>query len=143
AGVELKPKKPETLAEEARLERLRGVIAAAVDYYHACLIEASDEGARYARYYAREKRGLNDETLRAFKIGLAPLGWTNAVDALRGLGYADDDLLAAGIAGRSEKSGRLYDLFRGRLMIPIRDERGRAVGFGGRALDPEEKAKYI
>lgn len=143
AGVELKPKKPEALAEEARLERLRGVIAAAVDYYHACLIEASDEGARYARYYAQEKRGLSDETLRAFKIGLAPSGWTNAVDALRGLGYADDDLLVAGIAGRSEKSGRLYDLFRGRLMIPIRDERGRAVGFGGRALDPAEKAKYI
>jgi DNA primase len=143
AGVETKPQKPEMLAEEARLERLRGVIAAAVDYYHACLVEASDEGAQYARYYAREKRGLSDETLSAFKIGLAPLGWTNAVDALRGLGYTDDDLLAVGIAGRSEKSGRLYDLFRGRLMIPIRDERGRTVGFGGRALDPEEKAKYI
>jgi DNA primase len=143
AGVETKPQKPEVLAEEARLERLRGVIASAVDYYHGCLVEASDEGAHYARFYAREKRGLSDETLSAFKIGLAPLGWTTAVDALRGLGYADDDLLAAGIAGRSEKSGRLYDLFRGRLMIPIRDERGRTVGFGGRALDPEEKAKYI
>jgi len=143
AGVQLSPPKPEALAEEAQRERLRGVIAAAVDYYHTRLVESPDEGAQYARYYAREKRGLSDETLRAFKIGLAPMGWTNAVDALRSLGYTDDDLIAAGIAGRSEKSGRLYDLFRARLMIPICDERGRAVGFGGRALDPEEKAKYI
>jgi DNA primase len=143
AGVQLSPPKPEALAEEARRERLRGAIAAAVDYYHARLIAAADEGAQRALDYAREKRGLSDETLRAFKIGLAPMGWTNAVDALRSLGYTDDDLIAAGIAGRSEKSGGLYDLFRARLMIPICDERGRAVGFGGRALDPEEKAKYI
>ena len=64
------------------------------------------------------------------------------LDALRGLGCADDEIIDAGLAGRNER-GNVYDRFRNRLIIPIADARGRIVGFGGRALDPDDNVKYI
>ncbi|MEM6284504.1 MAG: toprim domain-containing protein, partial [Chloroflexota bacterium] len=57
--------------------------------------------------------------------------------------YAEDDIIAAGLALRSERTGKLYDRFRNRFMVPIRDQRGRTVGFGGRILDPDDKPKYM
>jgi hypothetical protein len=58
------------------------------------------------------------------------------------MGYAEDDIVEAGVAVRSEK-GRVYDRFRNRLMIPIYDGRGLPVGFGARALDPDDNPKYL
>ena len=62
--------------------------------------------------------------------------------SLRGMGHGDDEIVEVGLAVRNE-NGRVYDRFRNRLMIPIRDDRGRMVGFGGRALGGDEGAKYI
>ncbi len=139
AGVQLRPQTPQEQEERDKLEHLRGLLKNAAELYHDALYAAD---AAAVLDYARRERGLRDETIHAFQLGYAPDSWTFMLSALRGLGHGDDDIIAAGLAGRSE-SGRVYDRFRNRLIFPIRDERGRVVGFGGRALDPEDNIKYI
>ncbi|MCS7071244.1 MAG: DNA primase, partial [Anaerolinea sp.] len=141
AGVELQQQTPEQKQRTEQLERLRGLMRAAADFYRQQFL-SPDEAASDVRAYVAKKRGLHETTQEQFQLGYAPDGWTALTDAMTALGYTVDDLLAAGLSRRSE-TGRVYDYFRNRLMIPIRDERGRVVGFGGRALDPNEPAKYI
>ena len=134
---------PEQRQHYEELDRLRGLLKSTADYFHDQLFDPNNPAAIATLNYARNKRGLSDDTLRRFQIGFAPPGWQNAVDLLTGLGYSEADLLATGIASRNEDSGRVYDRFRNRLMIPIRDERGRVVGFGARALAPDDNPKYL
>ena len=139
AGLQLRAQTPEQKSESDRRDRLRGLVHTAVEFFQRRL-QADD--ASPVRRYIHEARGLNDETIRDFQLGYAPDSWDWLLNSLRRLGYSDDDIVEVGLAVRSEK-GRVYDRFRNRLMIPIRDERGRAVGFGGRALGADESAKYI
>ena len=143
AGVEVRQQTPEQRQHYEELDRLRGLLKSTADYFHDQLFDPNNPAAIATLNYARQKRGLSDDTLRRFQIGFAPPGWQNAVDMLTGLGYSEADLLATGIASRNEESGRVYDRFRNRLMIPIRDERGRVVGFGARALAPDDNPKYL
>ncbi|OED47024.1 DNA primase, partial [Rhodobacteraceae bacterium (ex Bugula neritina AB1)] len=64
-------------------------------------------------------------------------------DALRGKNVPEDLIIGAGLAKPSNKGGKPYDTFRNRIMFPIRDARGRAIAFGGRAMDPNDNAKYL
>jgi DNA primase len=139
AGVEVRKQTPEQISHNDHLDRLRGILTTAADYYHDYLFhdEASD-----VLTYTMDKRGFTRETIDIFKIGYAADGWQNMLTALMELGYSEDELIEVGLVIRSEK-GRVYDRFRNRLMIPIRDERGRVVGFGGRILDPEDNPKYL
>jgi DNA primase len=87
-------------------------------------------------------RTLNGETARTFGIGYAPPGWDNL---LQSLGKTDQDiqhLKDAGLLIDREEEGKLYDRFRHRIMFPIRDVRGRTIGFGGRVLG-DDKPKYL
>lgn len=87
-------------------------------------------------------RTLNGETARNFGIGYAPPGWDNL---LQNLGKTDQDiqhLKDAGLLIDREEEGKLYDRFRHRIMFPIRDVRGRTIGFGGRVLG-DDKPKYL
>ncbi|MFN8380110.1 MAG: DNA primase [Anaerolineae bacterium] len=142
AGVEVRPPTPEQKAQDESHERLRGMVAAAADFYHERLFDASDRGAQETLAYARSKRALSEDTLQRFQIGYAPPGWQNLTQFLLQLGYSDNDLVLAGLAIRGD-DGRLHDRFRNRLMIPIRDGRGRPVGFGARALAPDDQPKYL
>lgn len=137
AGVEVQQQSAEQKQQAARLDVLRGLTQAAADYYHEQLWQTAD-----VLHYAREKRGFTDETIQTYGIGYAPEGWQNAISVLTQLGYSEDDLVEVGLARRNE-AGRVYDYFRHRLMIPIRDERGRVIGFGARALDPDDNPKYL
>jgi DNA primase len=137
AGVEVRQQSAEQQQQQARLDALRGLMQAAADYYHQRLADHPE-----VLRYARERRGFSDETLLAYQIGYAPQDWQTTGDYLRQLGYSDADLLEVGLARRSE-AGRVYDYFRHRLMIPIRDERGRVVGFGARALAADDNPKYL
>ena len=94
-----------------------------------------------AREYA-SKRGLSKQTLDNFGIGYSPMSWNALYDLLKGKGYKDEELLNSGIFKKSEKTGKPFDLFRGRLMFPIFDSFGKIIAFGGRALG-DEKPKYI
>ena len=91
-------------------------------FYYDCL--NSDEG-RDARLYWR-KRGLSDATIRRFGLGYSPDSFGRARDYLYSKGYTEDDLLQAGVIGKSEK-GSTYDFFRNRAMIPIFDLRGNVI----------------
>ncbi|MBI5708930.1 MAG: DNA primase [Candidatus Eisenbacteria bacterium] len=88
-----------------------------------------------------EGRGLARDTWKAFRLGLAPEGWENLVQRLRGK-VGDDVLVQAGLAARRD-SGGLYDRFRHRLMVPLVAPGGVVVGFGARALAAEDNPKYL
>ena len=146
AGVELRPRTPEQDEREKEEEVLRGLIAALAEQYHEWLLQpatagVASEAAAAALRYIREERALTEETLRQFKLGYAPADWQSSWEALRRLGYTEEQAIAAGVCSKSER-GRIYDRFRARLIFPIRDARGRVLGFGGRALD-DDPAKYL
>lgn len=144
AGVEVRQRTPEQRRRDDNQDRLRGVAQTAADFYHARLFDPRDAEAAAALAYARDQRGFTDETLRAFGFGYAPNAWDTLTHHLLNFGYSEQDLLDTGLAKRSDKdASRIYDVFRHRLLLPIRDGRGRVVGFGGRALDPNEPAKYL
>ena len=118
-------------------QRLLAANAAAAAWFQAAL--AGPVGQE-ARAYL-ERRGLGREAVRRFELGYAPSGRTALKQALLEQGFAEAELVAAGLLARTEE-GEVYDRFRQRVMFPIADERGRVVGFGGRALG-EARAKYL
>jgi DNA primase len=120
--------------------RLYAVNEAAIAFFRQAFA-GSAVGAE-ARVYA-EQRGLDAPTVEAFEIGYAPEGWDTLKRYLNERGFDDATLLDAGLLVQHEERGTLYDRFRHRLIFPIRDERGRAVGFGGRALDNDARPKYL
>ncbi len=142
-GVEVRPRTPEQVTQDDRMDVLRGLMHTAMDAYHNALLDLQSDDAAAVRHYVYEKRGLTLDTISQFKIGYAPPGWTHMLDHLKTLGYSDDQALEVGLAIKNEDSGRIYDRFRNRLMIPIRDERGRVTGFGARALAAEDNPKYL
>ena len=96
-----------------------------------------------AEAYAK-KRGLSDDTIRAWRLGYAPDAWRALLEALTAEGFKIDELLSAGLIKEADgKQGTYYDRFRNRLMFPIRDTAGRVVAFTGRALVADELAKYL
>jgi DNA primase len=141
-GVEVRQRTPEQRAQDDRYDRLRGLLTEAAEAFHRALLNPADPSAVKALAYAREKRGFTDETILKFMIGYAPPGWSNLLEHLRTVGYDETDVIETGMAVRNE-AGRVYDRFRERLLIPIRDERGRVIGFGARALNPEDNPKYL
>jgi DNA primase len=140
AGIELKPRTSQESAETQQRDRLREINEAAAHYFHNLLLDENRSGADIARAYL-DKRGLNEETVRKFQLGYALDEWRALSNYLMGRGYQRNDLLAAGLI--IESDGRHYDRFRGRLVIPIRDHRGRVIGFGGRTLNPQGVPKYL
>ncbi|MBQ2676998.1 MAG: DNA primase [Clostridia bacterium] len=108
-------------------------------FYHSCLIDPKI-GKRGLDYFYQ--RQLTPTTIKKFGLGFAPDGFYNLVNHLKSLGYKENDMILANVAGRG-KNGGAYDRFRGKVMFPIIDLRGNVVGFGGRKLPGDEGAKYI
>jgi DNA primase len=139
AGVELRPRTPVQEAEDQERGRLREIMTGAATYFHNLLLNAPQaEGAR--EYVTR--RGLNERSIEAFQLGYALDEWHALESYMAARGYEQQELVAAGLLVEREDQ-RVYDRFRGRLMIPIRDRRGRTVAFGARTLDPEGVPKYL
>ncbi len=115
----------------AAAERLLELLARTSGYYERCLWESPE--AALAREYL-ERRGLREETLRAFRVGYAPSAWDRVLIASRRAGFSEQELYATGLVQRSSSErGRVYDRFRARIMFPLADTRGRVLGFGARA----------
>ncbi len=136
AGVELSER---TAREDRRKRRLREGLEAAVAWFREVLLQAHQ--AERAREYLAE-RGFSEETLERFGIGYAPNTWEALTKRLRSKGFTDQELSDAGLASPSTRGG-VYDRFRGRIMIPIRDASGRPIGFGGRIMPGNEGPKYL
>jgi DNA primase len=86
-------------------------------------------------------RGIDGATAKRFSLGYAPPGWSNLLDKFGKSKESTDKLLALGLIIRKD-NGKHYDRFRDRVMFPIRDSRGRCIGFGGRVMGNEEP-KYL
>lgn len=140
AGVELQEQTPESKAYQDRLESLQLLLDEATRLYHHHLMNAPEAVA--VQEYVADKRGLTAETAETFMLGYAPDSWNFALDHFRELGYNIQDMMDAGLLSEND-TGRRYDRFRHRLMIPIRDARGRTIGFGARALEVDQNPKYL
>jgi DNA primase len=128
---------PEVDARRRRSDRLHALLEQAAAFYERYLWEAS--AGEPARAYL-EGRGLGEEVVRRYRLGLSPIEDRTLLQKAREKGFTDDELTAAGLRNR-----RGYDYFRGRLMFPLADVRGRVLGFQARKLrddDPLE-AKYV
>jgi DNA primase len=135
AGITLRYTDPEQGEGRKKRRRLVEAIEAAVDFYHERLLTSPDAGG--ARKYLRE-RGITGDEVRAYRIGWAPDDW----DALaRGVKVSKEVLATAGL-GFVNKRNRMQDTFRARILFPIFDVQGDAVGFGGRKLPDAEGPKY-
>ena len=132
---------PQADARRRRRDRMYALLERTAAYYERVLWEAPEaEGAR--AYLA--SRGLGEEILRRFRAGWAPSPWDRVLVASRRAGFTDDELLGAGLASRSRRSGRLYDRFRARIAFPLCDKRGRVIGFGARTLSTgSDGPKYL
>ncbi|WP_179379217.1 DNA primase [Jannaschia marina] len=138
AGMEMPARDPKA-AEKADLRtRLAEVTETAVKWFR---LQLSTQAAAEARAYL-DRRGLAKATLDRFEIGFAPGTADGLIRALEGKGIAWDLIEGAGL-GVAEDDGRRRDRFINRIIFPIRDARGRCIGFGGRAMNPNSPAKYL
>src|SRR5660398_268426 len=120
---------------------LREILEKATRFYERYLWETK-KGEPAREYLAA--RGLNEEVARLFRVGLSPEAWRGLLDKAVQDGFTEQDLIDTGLVVRREVRGkvRTYDRFRGRLMFPLVDHRGRVLGFGGRALG-DSSPKYL
>ncbi len=157
AGVSLEayssPNPERERETNALKERLRKLNEDAVLWFHQMLLRSKE--AAEARAYL-QSRGVSSESVIAFSLGYAPDHWDALSRYLLGQGYTEQELVDGGLArtremakvGSSvrvsgeEQGGGVYDYFRGRIIFPIRDMRGRVIGFGGRALG-DGQPKYL
>ena len=144
AGVELESRRDPQ--EDARRARMFEVNEAAAAYFHAQLLDTAVAQAATARDYIAE-RGLAAKSVEVFHLGYAPNAWGSLTDFLGTRGFSPGEIAEAGLAVEGEHG--VHDRFRHRLMFPIRDDRGRVAGFGGRLLPGEalgageHPAKYV
>lgn len=135
AGVTL-PDAPKSGPTKDEKERLRDCLDAACAHYKK-LLESSP-----AREYLA-KRGVTQEEVSTFELGVSPVGFTDTYDHLLKAGFSRKEIVLSGLAIQKDlENERPYDRFRNRLMFPIHDGQGRIIGFGGRTLANDD-AKYL
>ncbi len=143
-GVALQTENEDPGAAERRerRERLHALLDRTATFYSRCLWEASE--AAQARDYLLG-RGLQEETLKEFRVGYAPDAWDRILTGSRRAGFTEEELLAVGLIRRSERSrAGAYDFFREQIMFPAADARGRVHGFGARRMREDQRvAKYV
>jgi DNA primase len=139
AGVALPAPDPRERERQAVRVDLAGAVEVAAAFFEKVL---RSPAGKPARDYL-DRRGIAPRTIQEFRLGYAP----NERDALKRhlvqAGVTDELAVAAGLVIRPDDGRPTYDRFRGRVMIPIHDERGRVVAFGGRTLDPAGEPKYL
>ncbi|WP_282118793.1 DNA primase [Ruegeria atlantica] len=139
AGMPMPARDPKAQEKQDRRSQLADAMEQAAQFFRLQLKTGAGGAAR--DYLTR--RGLDAQALNRWEIGFAPDGWQGLWDHLRGKNVAEDLILGAGLAKPSNKGKKPYDTFRNRIMYPIRDPRGRCIAFGGRAMDPNDNAKYL
>lgn len=141
-GVELEREQEDPRAEEQRRLRARlGELLLRTAGFYSSFLQDSPQAVRARDYLA--ERGLRAEILAEFGVGCAPGTWDSVLVRGQQAGYSVEEIEAAGLILKSQKSRGHYDRFRSRIIFPIRDARGRVEGFGARALLPDQKPKYV
>jgi len=139
AGMSVPAPDPKAREKADRRAELTEVMEQAVRYFRLQLKTAA---AAEARAYL-ESRGVTEATRDRFEIGFAPDAKQGLYRHLTGKGVVANLISDAGLCIKPEDGGAPYDRFRGRIVFPIRDVRSRAIALGGRAMDPNARAKYL
>jgi DNA primase len=139
AGVPMPVQDARQVEEDRKRASLQDWLEAAASWFEGELKRPSGQAAR--AYL--EKRRLPLDEWKRFRLGYAPSGRTALKDYLVSKGAKPAELVQAGLLIQPEDGGSPYDRFRDRIIFPITDLRGKVISFGGRALDPEAKAKYL
>src|SRR5918999_622479 len=141
-GVQLEreAEDPREAARREARDRLLALLERTAAYYVRVLWESPE--AALAREYLTG-RGLEEGALREFRVGFSPGAYDRVVAASAKAGFSIDELLACGLAQERRDGRGVIDRFRGRIMFPLCDERGRVLGFGARGLRPEDRPKYL
>lgn len=139
AGITI-PRDEKYKREEVSRKRIYDMNLEAAKFFRECLYNPQYGGE--AMKYLREKRRLSDAVIKRFGLGFSPNDFGLLTKHMRGLGYTEEELIKGFLCGKSQKSGKLYDYFRNRVMFPIIDVSGNIIGFGGRVMD-DSKPKYL
>lgn len=142
AGVELKKPTKETIEWQSERQRLYEICELATRFFEKQL-EASQAGKEAKKYLLN--RGLNEESIKKWRLGYSPDTWGGLSDFLTSQGYKKEEAAKAGLSIENDK-GSFYDRFRGRIIFPVFDLNSQVVGFGGRVFkdkDKKEIAKYV
>jgi DNA primase len=141
SGVQVERQEDDPRAEQRRRrrDRLLSLLDRAASFYAKYLRESAEAAA--AREYLAS-RGLSTEVIEEFRVGYAPSAWDRMLLGARKNGFTEEELVAAGLAQRG-RGGGLYDRFRGRVMFPLADARGRVLGFGARQMSEDRGPKYL
>ncbi|MEI6447649.1 MAG: DNA primase [Actinomycetes bacterium] len=141
-GVKVEPQAedPEAVERRKRRERLLELLERTTAFYERVLADASEAAA--ARKLLAD-RGIEQETLARFRVGYSPSAWDRVLLASREAGFTEEELLAAGLVRKAQGKEQLFDRFRGRIMFPLADSRGRVIGFGARAMRDGQGPKYL
>jgi DNA primase len=138
--LELENEDPQAEARRRRRERLLALLDRAARFYDSYLWDSTE--ARRARDYLAG-RGLSEEILRRFRVGYSPSAWDRMLLGARQSGFSEEELMAAGLAQRGRDGRSAFDRFRGRIMFPLADGRGRVLGFGARQMGEGRGPKYL
>ena len=163
AGVTLKTPTPQEQAAAEEYDALRILLEDAVTFYRHQLLNTP--AGKPVLEYLRTKRGLKDDTIEAFGLGYAPHSWDATLNYFKNKGHSEKDLIDSGLVTVRESTDdkgkgieetspdplssspfspkHVYDRFRHRILIPIRDERGRMAGFGARIINPDDVPKFL
>jgi len=139
AGMELPQDDPREAEREQQRTGLAEACEAAAVFYTALIRRSVGREA----FTYLEGRGVSDEQIEAFRIGYAPGERSALKDYLINKGFTEDVLVESGMVIKPDDGGPSYDRFRNRIMFPIAGPRDRIIAFGGRALDPNARAKYL
>ena len=139
AGMQMPARDPKAAEKADRRTQLAAVMEEAVKWFR---LQLKTSAAAEARAYL-EKRRMSPAAQDRWEIGFAPDQRQGLFNALTQKGIAADLIVEAGLCAKPEDGGAPYDRFRGRIIFPIRDARGRAISLGGRAMDPNARAKYL
>lgn len=139
AGIELSYKRGDSKESKSEKEAILLVLEEAQEFF-----EKELEKNKAARDYI-VSRGLSPESIKAWNIGYAPAEWRSLYDFMRERGHTEALLVKAGLIKKVEAgSGKNpYDVFRDRIMFPLKDQSGRTIAFSGRALAKETEPKYL
>ena len=137
AGMQV-PEQERDNGEANMRMRLLELNRAAAKYYYENLTGNDKRGLLYLK-----ERALKPEIIRKYGLGYAGESWNGLLDAMKRLGYTDQELLTSNLCSRSNKTGNLYDRFRNRVIFPIFDLRGSVIAFGGRTIEKGGEPKYL
>ncbi len=140
AGIELKKQDPKIKTER---QRIYEICELSTRFFEKKLKESSTK--KVEKYLL--ERGINQESIKEWRLGYSPEKWSDLIDFLENKNYSAKEVEKAGLAVKKEGTNRYYDRFRGRIIFPVFDFNSQPIGFGGRIFDPEnekqKQAKYL